>query len=246
MICIIAAVAFGVLGIFSLKYRTYAREAFACVLRRITLRPCESAFAIRMKGKIVGRLMRRSPALARVVYRRFEVLSWAFTVALVFSFAVTGYAIYSLAATGRCPGDICPFAADAYCPVNTTSEVRTFLITEGEICRENGKPVVRMYGTSWCHHCVWVADTFDSVALEYRDRIIARHWQLDVNDDTLTAEHEGTIPDSELAIFRRFNPRGSIPTFVFGCKYYRIGNGYEREGDLAAEADEFKVLSLQF
>ena len=39
-----------------------------------------------------------------------------------------------------------------------------------------------------------------------------------------------------------FNPRESIPTFVFGNKYWQIGNGYERQDDLIAEEAEFKRI----
>ena len=42
--------------------------------------------------------------------------------------------------------------------------------------------------------------------------------------------------------FKKYNPKGSIPTFVFGCKYVRVGNGYERDDDLASEAAEFRAV----
>ena len=45
-----------------------------------------------------------------------------------------------------------------------------------------------------------------------------------------------------MAVFTEFNPEGSIPTFVFGCKYYRVGTGYKQEDDLAAEASEFMAV----
>ena len=45
-----------------------------------------------------------------------------------------------------------------------------------------------------------------------------------------------------MAIFKEFNPQGSIPTFVFGCKYYRVGNGYEQQDDKAAEEAEFRAV----
>ena len=39
-----------------------------------------------------------------------------------------------------------------------------------------------------------------------------------------------------------FNIQNSIPTFVFGCRYYRIGTGHEFEDDLEAEAAEFMAV----
>jgi hypothetical protein len=72
--------------------------------------------------------------------------------------------------------------------------------------------------------------------------IVAHHWEVDTGDDTLTGQVEEVVPDSEMAIFDDINPQGSIPTFVFGCRYYRIGNGYEQEGDLESEAAEFEAV----
>jgi len=41
---------------------------------------------------------------------------------------------------------------------------------------------------------------------------------------------------------KKFNPRGSIPTFVFGCKYYRIGAGHEETDDKTAEEAEYRLV----
>lgn len=118
------------------------------------------------------------------------------------------------------------------------------LLLDDGICTEDGKPIIRMYTTTWCPHCTWIKDTFDSTIQEYVDagKVVAHHWELDTNDDTLTSEVEDEIPDSEIDVYETFNPRGTIPTYVFGCKYYRVGNGYERQDDLGAEAEEFKEV----
>jgi thiol-disulfide isomerase/thioredoxin len=128
-----------------------------------------------------------------------------------------------------------------------------FKSVEGNsICKENGKPIIRMFSTTWCPHCEWVRPTFDSVAKEYVDanKIVAYHWQVDVGDNTLTDANESltngeSIPANELAVMTTFNPKGSIPTFVFGCKYYRIGNGFESQKDLNAERTEFVKIIEQ-
>jgi parvulin-like peptidyl-prolyl isomerase len=129
---------------------------------------------------------------------------------------------------------------------NMTAEpgIQTFSVRDGEICREDGKPVVRMFSTTWCPHCEWVKETFDSTVKEYADKglIVARHWQVDTEDDTLTSFKEDFMPLTEKAIFQDFNPNGGVPTFVFGCKYYRVGNGYESEKNLAAEKREFVAV----
>jgi thiol-disulfide isomerase/thioredoxin len=125
-----------------------------------------------------------------------------------------------------------------------TIQKGTFTETSKEICRQGGKPIIRLFSTTWCPHCQWIKDDFDSVVKEYVDKgkIVAYHWQLDAGDDTLTAEVEKKVPAGEEAIFEEFNPDQSIPTFVFGCKYYRIGNGYEREGDHDKEKAEFRKI----
>lgn len=119
----------------------------------------------------------------------------------------------------------------------------TFTKTDNVLCLEDGKPVIRLYSTTWCPHCRWIKETFDKVVKEYADKgqIVAHHWELDAKDDTLTEENEGNIPDSEMQIFRKFDPSGGVPAFVFGCKYYRLGNGYERaENGLELEEQEIR------
>jgi thiol-disulfide isomerase/thioredoxin len=122
-----------------------------------------------------------------------------------------------------------------------SSGILTFESVSGDICREDGKPVIRLFSTTWCPHCQWIGDTFDDVVQTYvdEDSIVAHHWQVNTGDDTLTIQVEQAIPNEEMAVFDEFNPQGSIPTFVFGCKYYRIGTAYEQENDLQSEADEF-------
>jgi len=122
-------------------------------------------------------------------------------------------------------------------------EIKTFTLKEGEICKENGKPVIRLFSTTWCPHCVWIKETFDSTVKEYVDagKITVYHWELDTGDNTLTEQVESVVPESELAVYKEFNPKGSIPTFVFGCKYSRIGNGFESTQDLISEAKEFRT-----
>jgi len=102
MICLIALATFTVLGIFSARYRSYAREAFDCVFRRVTLRPCIAGFDRRMKGKVTARLMKRSPKLAGFVYRHFELLSWIFTALMIASLMLAINGIYNLMAYGSC------------------------------------------------------------------------------------------------------------------------------------------------
>lgn len=123
--------------------------------------------------------------------------------------------------------------------------VDTFFQKKGaDICSEDGKPVVYLFSTTWCLHCVWVKDAFDEIVAEYvkAGKIKAHHYELDIGDDVLTSEEETQVPESALAVYQEFNPGGSIPTFVFGCKYFRVGNGFEQQDDLIAEKEEFQAV----
>jgi thiol-disulfide isomerase/thioredoxin len=113
-----------------------------------------------------------------------------------------------------------------------------------DVCTQDGKPIIRLFSTTWCPHCKWITGTYESTVQKYVDegKIVAHHWELDIKDDTLTSEDEGEVPESEEDLFVNFNPQQSIPTFVFGCKYYRTGNGYETEGNLLAEEAEFEYV----
>ena len=104
MICIIALVVFGILGIFSVSYRRIAKEALDCVFKRVTLRKCTTGLDARLKSLITGRMMRKSPKLARFTFRHFEVISWFFTTLLFVSLAYSAYSIYNFAMYGNCNG----------------------------------------------------------------------------------------------------------------------------------------------
>ncbi len=129
----------------------------------------------------------------------------------------------------------------------TTTTVLTGTFTEienAEICKEDDKPLIMMFSTTWCPHCEWIQETFDSVAKEYVESgdIAAYHWELDTYDNTLTDEIETTVPTEHYTYFTEFSPTGGVPTYVFGCKYSRVGNGYEHLSDLNAEEQEFREV----
>ncbi|MEM0372232.1 MAG: hypothetical protein QXO69_00090 [archaeon] len=125
----------------------------------------------------------------------------------------------------------------AFSMSNHSGPSNAFKATGDELCTENGKPVVAMYSTTTCPHCNWAKSVFDRVAKEYEANgsIIAHHWQFDTGDDTLTAAVETSVPQNELGRYEKYNPSHTVPTFVLGCKYYRIGNSFESKNDTAAE-----------
>lgn len=119
------------------------------------------------------------------------------------------------------------------------SSINTFQQTGDDLCEEDGKPLVILFSTTTCPYCTWIKDTFDSTVMGYGDSIAAYHWELNIGNNALSGEVETEVPKKYLDLFRQYNPRGSVPTYVFGCKYIRIGNGYS---DLASEAAEFRAV----
>jgi len=252
MFCFVALIVFAVLGIFSAKYRDYAKEAFSCVFRRATLRPCNTDLNVRIKNKMVSKLM-RLPKTAKFVHKNYEAIEWIFTITLIVSLAFSVQAGYNLYVHGTCTPDnpdACMFSVDDTCvdeypgDIVVQDQISSFSEVDTDICTVDGKPIIRMYSIVSCSHCNWVGQTFDKVVKEYVDSgdIVAYHWQLDMQDDILTSEAENAVPEEEKDVFLKYSPQGGVPLFVFGCKYYRIGNAYEGQGDLMAEENEFRAV----
>ena len=106
---------FGIMGIFSATHRQLAKEAFDCVFRMVTLRPCNSSFDQKMKGKIVGKLINRSPKAAGFVNKNFKILSGLMVIIFFVSMIYSGYAIYNLGIHGTCTPEnpeMCVFTPD--------------------------------------------------------------------------------------------------------------------------------------
>ena len=135
------------------------------------------------------------------------------------------------------------------CIAPTQNENKFKTIEGNSICKLDGKPIIRMYSTSICPHCIWVGPTFNSVVQKYVDenKIVAYHWEWIINNegnvtgtkDKLTSAMQQTLPAGEEAVFKEFSPSTGVPAFIFGCKYYRIGNQFELKKDLNAEKAEF-------
>ncbi|MBI5047160.1 thioredoxin domain-containing protein [Candidatus Micrarchaeota archaeon] len=106
VLCIIAAIVFAVLSIFSAKYRPLAKEGLRCVFRTITLKPCDTGLDDRIKAELVSGIMKytHSPFLARFVNRRFVILSWLFVILSFGSFGYLIYGVYNFYTYGNCDG----------------------------------------------------------------------------------------------------------------------------------------------
>ncbi len=104
MFCIVAFVILAILGIFSASNRAMAREAFDCVARRVTLRPCNTGFDEKMKAKILGVVITRSETGAMFLSKNFEILSWAFFILTMASSIYSVRSLYLFYVTGSCNG----------------------------------------------------------------------------------------------------------------------------------------------
>ena len=127
MICFIALIVFGILGIFSATHRKIALEAFDCVFRKLTLRKCSTGLDTRIKSSITGKFLRKHPKTGKLVYRHFEIISWMFTILLIASLVWTGISGYNYYVYGNCNG---PSVDDQeglclFDPTGSNSEIST-------------------------------------------------------------------------------------------------------------------------
>ena len=114
MICLVALAVFLVLAVFSARYRPLAREAFDCVFRKMTLRPCESGLDERLKSTLVASVFSKSPRAAGALNRNFELFSWILTALMIASFAYSAFSAYNWVVYGDCNGP----GSDGFCPFN--------------------------------------------------------------------------------------------------------------------------------
>lgn len=117
--------------------------------------------------------------------------------------------------------------------------IKTFKKLNETTCKKEGKVIIRLFSTTNCDACNWINKTFNSLAKDYKNNIMVYHWYLDIGDNVITKEVEKGIPKAEIEIFKKYNPKLTVPTYIFGCKYIRIGNGYFT---LEKEKQEFKAV----
>ncbi|RME53841.1 hypothetical protein D6783_00525, partial [Candidatus Woesearchaeota archaeon] len=104
MLCLLTLIVFGILGVFSAKYRPLAKEAFDCVFRRLTFRKCSTSLDKKVKAALAGKLMKRRPGLARLVYKHAELLSWVLTILLLLTVVNLAFGLYNYVQYGNCNG----------------------------------------------------------------------------------------------------------------------------------------------
>lgn len=116
VVCIIALVAFAVLGIFSARYRKLAKEAASCTFKKMTFRPCDTGLDVRIKSHFTSKLINH-PKTAKFVHNYFDGIMTVMFILMIVSLAFTGYygfkGVYNYVQFGNCNGpnsdDICIF-----------------------------------------------------------------------------------------------------------------------------------------
>ena len=104
VLCILGLLVLAILAVFSARYRPLAREALACVFRRVTLRKCTTGLDRRLKAMVTGRLVASHPAAARFLHRHLEPLAWLLVVLVVGATANLAYGFYNFYRYGSCSG----------------------------------------------------------------------------------------------------------------------------------------------
>lgn len=104
VVCVIALIVFGFLGLFSTAHRQIAKEAFDCVFRKITFRPCTTGLDKRLRVMASVKVMKLNQPLGRFVNKHFEALSFLFTLIFIVSFVYSALGLYNLFVFGNCNG----------------------------------------------------------------------------------------------------------------------------------------------
>jgi hypothetical protein len=204
MICFIAMIVFGILGIFSATHRKVALEAFDCVFRKITLRKCQTGLDVRLKSSITGKLLRKNPNLGKFVYRHFQIISGLFTILLFGSLIWSGVSGYNYYVYGNCNG---PSVEDqqGLCMFDPTGENSEISTCGNEDIITGEKPTLERVDSSifpsynpkeikdkliyvgcyTCHNTKTVNPTINELVVENKDSVSFTFIHL-----PLTQEHE--------------------------------------------------------
>jgi thioredoxin-related protein len=124
----------------------------------------------------------------------------------------------------------------------TTMEGTFNVLEDKEVCKEDDKPIIRMFASSGCGYCKWNKPMFMKVAKEYMDegKIIAYLWE---DGKNILSDEEEEQPPEEIELYREYGFSG-VPAFVMGCKYTRGGaaNIHAENGEEVEEAELRSII----
>ncbi|MEK6958023.1 MAG: thioredoxin domain-containing protein [archaeon] len=122
VVCVIALIVFGFLGIFSATHRAIAKEAFDCVFRKMTFRPCNTGLDKRLKMIVSMKVMKRHEGAGKFVHKNFEGISFFFMLLMIGSIVFSGIGLYNFWAYGNCNGpnssELCLLNPETYSGTN--------------------------------------------------------------------------------------------------------------------------------
>jgi protein-disulfide isomerase len=128
-ICIFALPILAILGIFSATHRKLAFEALDCVWRKSTFRPCRSSLDDRLQAMIIGKILKRSVFLGRVINKNFTVFSYLFVGLLILSSYYSLEGAFNYYYYGNCNGP----DELGFCLLDPSGENSGHSLIDGEI-----------------------------------------------------------------------------------------------------------------
>ena len=99
-------------------------------------------------------------------------------------------------------------------PAETT--IGNFLVSDNEVCQEEGKPIVYFFGSESCSYCRWEHPIVEEVAGKFGEEI---------------SFHNNVDNQEDRDVFQEYST-GGIPTVILGCKYSRVGAGQDEEEEI--------------
>lgn len=176
LICIVALVAFAIMGIFSAKYRAYAKEAFHCFVNTVTLRKCDTKLDEKIKAEIVSKILPFSTTAAKAIHAHFEIISTIFVILMFASTIYSGISVYNYVAYGNCNGPAGGFCilkelADG-AKIGKTVELSPPKTSEGQSFGNiNHEVVVYEVGCYACPYTAKAEPAVQQLYSEYGDRV---------------------------------------------------------------------------
>lgn len=103
------------------------------------------------------------------------------------------------------------------------ANVGRFMKTKDEVCQENGKPIVFMFGQSNCSHCLWEHPIFEKTTAKFGD-LISVHDNMDKSN-------------ADAEVWQKYSQihQGAIPFMLLGCRYAQRGTGDKTAGEAQEE-----------
>lgn len=187
MICIIALIIAGILGIFSASYRDIAKKAFDCVFRNLTFRKCDSGADQELRAKITVKMMKLSPKAAGFTFKWFNTISWIFVIMMFASIGYSAYGFYNFIQYGNCNGPdssaFCVFdpfknnnVNEFSCSGNanhTIDQIQKLTINPDDpsIGPENAKVTIIEAGCFKCQYTKQEVPVINKILKNYKDQV---------------------------------------------------------------------------